>query len=91
MSTALFATMYMAGAALLAVWFDMRFPGVRPASWMRLGIAVGVAMALDDVCTASLNVAPRLVAVMGVALPAIAITFLVSIWMLRMLRAQMPG
>jgi len=91
MSTALFATLYMGGAALLAVWFDMRFPGARPASWLRLGIAVGVAMALDDVCTASLHVAPKLVAVMGVALPAIAITFLVSIWMLRMLRAQMPG
>lgn len=91
MNTAMFATLYMTGAALLAVWFDMRFPGARPASWMRLGIAVGIAMALDDVCTASLHVAPRLVAVMGVVLPAIAITFLVSIWMLRMLRAQMPG
>jgi hypothetical protein len=91
MNTAMFATLYMTGAALLAVWFDMRFPGARPASWMRLGIAVGIAMALDNVCTASLHVAPRLVAVMGVVLPAIAITFLVSIWMLRMLRAQMPG
>jgi hypothetical protein len=91
MSTALFATLYMTGAALLAVWFDIRFPGVRPASWLRLGIAVGVAMALDDVCTASLHMAPRLVAMIGVALPAIALTFLVSIWMLRMLRSQMPG
>jgi hypothetical protein len=36
-------------------------------------------------------VAPRLVAMIGVALPAIALTFLVSIWMLRMLRSQMPG
>jgi hypothetical protein len=36
-------------------------------------------------------VAPKLIAVMAVALPAIALTFLVSIWMLRMLRAQMPG
>jgi hypothetical protein len=87
----MFATLYMSGAALLAVWFDLRFPGVRPASWMRLGIAVGVAMALDDVCTASLHVAPRLVAMIGVALPAIALTVLVSIWMLRMLRSQMPG
>jgi hypothetical protein len=87
----MFATLYMSGAALLAVWFDLRFPGVRPASWLRLGIAVGVAMALDDVCTASMGVAPRLVAMIGVALPAIALTFLVSIWMLRMLRSQMPG
>jgi hypothetical protein len=87
----MFATLYMSGAALLAVWFDLRFPGVRPASWLRLGIAVGVAMALDDVCTASLHVAPRLVAMIGVALPAIALTFLVSIWMLRMLRSKMPG
>ena len=91
MSAALFGALFMSGAALLAVWFDMRFPGVRPASWLRLGIAVAVAMALDDVCTASLDVAPRLVAVIGVALPAIALTFLVSIWMLRMLRSQMPG
>ncbi len=91
MSAALFGALFMCGAALLAVWFDMRFPGVRPASWLRLGIAVAVAMALDDVCTASLDVAPRLVAVIGVALPAIALTFLVSIWMLRMLRSQMPG
>ncbi len=87
----MFATLFMSGAALLAVWFDLRFPGVRPASWLRLGIAVGVAMALDDVCTASLHMAPRLVAMIGVALPAIALTFLVSIWMLRMLRSQMPG
>lgn len=91
MSIPLFVAAYIGGAAALALWFDLRFPGARPASWLRLGIAVGVAMALDDVCTASLGAAPRLLAMMGVALPAIVLTFLVSIWMLRMLRAQMPG
>jgi hypothetical protein len=45
---------------------------------------------VDDLCTNVLTVGPRLVGVMAAALPALVLSFLVSIWLLRMMRSAMP-
>jgi hypothetical protein len=90
MGMPLFVAAFVVGAAAIALWVDFRFPGVRPSSWGRLGVAVAVSFACDDVCGAALGWGPRLVSVMGIAFPAIAATLLVCIWMLRMARASMP-
>ena len=91
MSTPLFLAAYLAGAALLAVWVDLRYPSIRPGGWVRLGVAVAGTLAVNDVCGALLTAGPRLFAVMGLALPAITLTFLVCIWLLRMMRSAMPA
>jgi hypothetical protein len=87
----LFIGAYVAGAGLLAFWFDTRFPRARPTSWPRMGVAVGVSMVLDDLCTSMLGIGPRVVGVIGFVLPAVVITLLVSIWLLRMMRSAMPA
>lgn len=91
MSVPLFISVYVAGAALLAAWFDLRFPSLRPASWLRVGVAVALSMAVDELSPYALAVGPHIVGVIGVVLPALAATFLVCIWMLRMMRGAMPG
>jgi hypothetical protein len=91
MTIAIFAICYLTGAVALALWVDVRFPKIRPTSWGRVGIAVGVSMLIDQFCTLGLKVGPQLVGVIGVVLPALAISCLASIWMLRMMRASMPG
>jgi hypothetical protein len=88
---AAFAVLFMVGATALAVWFDLRFPGVRPAGWRGLGLATVVMMAADDVCVSFIHQLPRLLGVMGIGLPLIAGTMLVSLWMLRVARDAMPG
>jgi hypothetical protein len=90
MSPLVFEVIYLAGAGLLAVWFDLRIPKLRPSGWGRMGIAVLVSMVVDDLCTNVLTVGPRLVGVMAAALPALVLSFLVSIWLLRMMRSAMP-
>jgi hypothetical protein len=91
MTMPVFVAIYIGAAGLLAFWFDLRFPKLRPASWRNLGFVVVAAFISDDLCTASLGYAPRLVGVIGVVLPAIAMTFLACIWMLRMMRSSMPS
>lgn len=91
MSTVLFSIVYLAGAGLLAGWVDIRFPGARPQTWSRTGLAVVAAMAADDLCKRGLHIGPAIVGVMCVALPVLAGTFLVCIWLLRMLRGAMPA
>jgi hypothetical protein len=90
-SVPLFIAVYVAGAGLLAVWFDMRFPSLRPASWLRVGVAVAATMAVDELSPYALGLGPHIVGVICVVLPALAATFLVCIWMLRMMRSAMPG
>jgi hypothetical protein len=86
----LFVATYLAGAALLAVWVDLRFPDVRPESWLRLGVAAALAMAFDDLAGATARVGPPIVGVMVASLLAITATFLVCIWLLRMFRRSLP-
>ena len=90
MSVTAFVIAYLSGAAVLALWIDVRFPRLRPPSWMRLGIAVAGVMLIDDLCTGVIKTDPPIVGVICVALPALVVTMLVSLWMLRMMRSVMP-
>lgn len=86
-----FAIAYLAGAGLLALWLDVRFPMLRPSSWMRGGIAAGAAMVADELCGTLLGAGPPIVSVMAVGLPMITGTLLVCIWLLRLFRSAMPA
>jgi hypothetical protein len=85
-----FVVCYLAGAALLALWIDVRFPGLRPVGWLRLGVAIGVALLADELCTRFLHTEPAIIGVMMVGFPVITATLLVCLWALRAIRASMP-
>lgn len=86
-----FIAAYLAGAALLAGWVDVRFPRLRPQSWIRLGGCVAAVMAADDLCTGAIKTSPPILGVIGIALPALTLTLLVALWMLRMMRSCLPA
>jgi hypothetical protein len=82
---------YIASAAILAVWVDLRFPPIRPRTWGQLGIATGAAFLFDSICTAGLRAVSPLIGVIGIGLPLIGFSLLVCLWALRMMRSAMPG
>ena len=91
MTMAIFVVTYVAAAFALAFWFDVRFPKLRPSNWRTIGIASAATYLSDTLCTSALGHGPRLVGVMAIVLPSIALTFLVCIWMMRMMRSSMPA
>jgi len=86
-----FVVCYVVGAAALAIWIDLRFPGLRPSGWLRLGLAIGAAMAADELCRLFLHTDPRIIGIMCVGFPTVAATMLVCLWALRAIRAAMPA
>jgi len=58
-----FVVCYVVGAAALAIWIDLRFPGLRPSGWLRLGLAIGAAMAADELCGRFLHTDPRIIGI----------------------------
>lgn len=80
MSPALFLVAFVVGAALLALWFDVRFPGLAPKS-----IRNRVAAAVVAFLVLSLPVPGTAVTVLAVYLPLIAFAFLTMLWLLRLL------
>jgi len=86
-----FVVCYVVGAAALAIWIDLRFPGMRPTGWLRLGLAIGAAMAADELCGRFLHTDPRIIGIMCVGFPTVAATMLVCLWALRAIRAAMPA
>ena len=91
MNAPLFLAAYLLGAALLALWVDLRFPSLRPSGWGWMGVVVAATLGADQLCIAVAGDVPPLVRVMGVALPAIAATLLVCMWLLRMMRSALPA
>jgi hypothetical protein len=89
-STPVFVVCYLAGAGLLALWVDVRFPGLRPSSWLRLGVAIGAVILAGPLCTRFLQTDPPIIGVMGIGFPVVAVTMLVCLWALRAIRAAMP-
>jgi hypothetical protein len=86
------------GSALVALWFNVRFPNLMPWSMRVLLVhlviallvvyAVGPAMA---VVGGSGIPAARLVSVFGVAFPVLVYEFLVGAWLIRLAQATGAG
>ena len=91
MTVPVFVVCYVIGAALLAVWIDVRFPRLRPAGWLRLGFAIGAVILADETCTRFLSTDPAIIGVMAIGFPILAVTMLVCVWALRAVRAAMPA
>lgn len=79
------------GAAAIAVWIDVRFPGIAPRALrgivIHAAIAVGAAQLLAPAGMKFLFEAGSsvlaLVAVFGIAFPALLYAFLVAVWTIK--------
>ena len=92
---AVFVLAVVAGAALLAVWVDVRFPSLAPASLSGRMLALAVACLAADagsrLFAALLTAAPveagRGLVALGVLLPGLTVAFLAGLWLLRSLQS----
>jgi hypothetical protein len=79
MPPVVFAVALVVGAALLALWVDVRFPKLAPRRLqMRLVVA-----ALAYVAVATIPVPPTVAGLVGLVLPVLSLGFLTGIWLLR--------
>jgi len=82
------------GAAAIALWIDVRFPGIAPRALLGVGIHAALAIGAGQLLVpAGMNALVEadsavltLVAVFGIAFPALMYAFLVAVWTVK--RAQ---
>ena len=85
------------GAAALALWSFVRWPGAVPATVKGAMLRVAIAFVLLQVGSAVLDVGvdavPSLavLVVIGVVVPALTYAFLASIWLMKVCTDQMRG
>jgi hypothetical protein len=80
------------GAGLLALWIDMRRPGLAPESLSkRMLAAVAALLALQVVPILHGSAAAIYATVFALLLPALISTFLAAVWLLRGLREAQVG
>jgi hypothetical protein len=85
------------GAALLALWCHVRWPGAAPGSLGGAGLRVLLGFALLQVGVAVLERAVdastglALLAVLGVILPVLTFAFLASLWVLKLFADALKG
>jgi len=79
------------GAAAIAVWIDVRFPGIAPRALrgfaIHAAVAIGAGQLLVPAGMSALidanSLFLTLVAVFGIAFPALMYAFLVAVWTLK--------
>ena len=92
MDPAAFMIALVVGAALLALWTDLRFPGLGPRSITARLVNAGLAsLALVVTPVPSHSGWLQLLAVLGLFLPALGYAFLAGLWLLRSLQGVLLG
>lgn len=99
MSVGFVVVLIALGAAAIALWIDVRFPGIAPRDPRGILIHAVVAVAAGQLLVPAgmgLLLAPesevlRLVAVFGVAFPAITYALLIGIWTIRAAQSLLSG
>jgi hypothetical protein len=87
-----FLSVFVAGAGVLALWIDTRFPRLAPESFSRRVLAAVAALLLLQVAPLSGGSAQAVYAsVFAVMLPALVLTLLTAVWLLRALRDARLG
>jgi len=69
---------------LLALWIDARFPKLAPTSMRRVFLHVGAAMLTLHLIPGASSHTMIYLALFGVALPALAYSFLTAVWFIRL-------
>jgi hypothetical protein len=80
-------SLFVAGAAALALWIDTRFPKLAPASFSRRVLAACLAFGvLQAVPILGGSAAAVYVTLFAIVLPSFVGTFLTAAWLVRALR-----
>jgi hypothetical protein len=85
------------GAAALALWSYVRWPGAAPASFRGAVLRVVVAFGLLQIGVAPLHAAAgtstalAVLAVVGVIVPLVTFAFLTSLWAMRLFADMLRG
>ncbi len=75
---------FVVGAGLLALWIDVRWPGLAPESFVRRMLAAGAAFVLLEAAPLIVSsAAAAYVTLFGALLPAFVAVFVTSAWLLR--------
>ncbi len=93
MSKDAFLFCLVVGAALLALWVACRFPGFGPSNLMTAFMHVAATFCVGFGLAPTMGLATGggvLLAVFGVALPALTYMFLAGIWLMRTAQASLP-
>ena len=89
-----FACVLFAGAALLALWLDVRLGDKGPNSLTQILLHIVGAMILLRAARQLIGVpdAPisTMIVILGAMLPSLVYVFLTSLWILKMVRGAMP-
>jgi len=87
-----FLSVFVAGAGVLALWIDARFPRLAPESFSRRILAAVVAVIGLQAVPFLGSSAPAMFATLfAVVLPALVATLLTAVWLLRSLRDARLG
>jgi hypothetical protein len=97
MSFGIYALLFVAGASLIAIWANSRLARLAPQDTRSTCIHLGISLVGCQIvtpiavglATSTGNEQVRLLAVMGVALPALTYTVLSVIWLIIQLQATM--
>jgi hypothetical protein len=87
-----FTSALLVGAAALALWSDVRFPGLQPESvrarFVHAGLSTVAVLAIPVPSTPG---AVQMAVLMGIFLPALVWAFVSAIWLLRSLQGVLLG
>lgn len=96
MSVEAFLLVLCVAGPVLALWLDVRFPGLAPEDLWRAALRLLLALAVAHLVTPALTfaisagVSPG-AALLMLALPAIVLFFLAMLWMMRVLQGSLYG
>jgi hypothetical protein len=93
MSKDAFLFCLVVGAALLAMWVACRFPKFGPSNLVAASMHVAVTFCVGFALAPTMGLAAGrgvLLAVFGIALPALIYMFLAGIWLMRAAQASLP-
>ena len=86
------------GAAAVAIWVNVRFPGLMPWNMGRLLVHLVLALLCVYAVSPAMNTvislgvpAARIAAVFAVAFPVLVYNFLVGAWLIRLAQASAGG
>ena len=95
-----FVACFLFGTAVLALWADVRLPGLAPRGLRgltrRFAYALLALLVVTPICTDLVagpgTSAPRVYAALfGVALPALVYSMLVAVWMIKLAQRALGG
>lgn len=92
----MFAVCFLVGSAVVAVWFDLRFPWIAPSTVKGTLIHVGVTIVTAQVVPLAFQALQgsqvlTLVALFGVAFPVLTYSLLVAVWVLKLVANASRG